>query len=96
MTWKAVRVILEYVVFLHDAIGVGLFVVMAHHVEKSLDCRGSCSPVNETMKMVNEAGKLVSLLEARSQHHKGKLLYLRGAACRWSRKSAWTFYSYTS
>ena len=27
-TWKAVRVILEYVVFLHDAIGVGLFVVM--------------------------------------------------------------------
>ena len=27
-TWMAVRVILEYVVFLHDAIGVGLFVVM--------------------------------------------------------------------
>ena len=27
-TWKAVRVILEYVVFLHDAIGVGLFVMI--------------------------------------------------------------------
>ena len=36
MIWNVVRVILEYVEFLHDAIGVGLFVVIAHHVEKTV------------------------------------------------------------
>ena len=50
--------------FLHDAIGVGLFVVIAHPVEKgSVDCRGSCSPMNEIMKVVNEARKVVSLCQ---------------------------------
>lgn len=39
--------------FLHDAIGVGLFVLIAHHVEKSVDCTGSCSPANESMVMAN-------------------------------------------
>ena len=50
--------------FLHDAIGVGLFIVIAHHVEKSADCTGSCSPVNEIMKMANRA--LGSSLSKRS------------------------------
>ena len=37
--------------FLHDAIGVGLFVVINHHVGKSAGYTGSCSPVNESIKM---------------------------------------------
>ena len=40
--------------FLHDAIGVGLFVVIAHHAENSVDRTGSCSPVHEYMQMANE------------------------------------------
>ena len=53
MTWNVVRVILEYVVFLHDAIGVGLFVVIAHHVEKRVCIVGCCSPVNEAWRLVS-------------------------------------------
>ena len=58
MTWNVVRVILEYVEFLHDAIGVGLFVVIAHHVEKRVCIVEGCSPLNE-IKMLNEARRLV-------------------------------------
>ena len=47
--------------FLHDAIGVGLFVVIAHHVEKSVDCTGSCSPVNECMKMASKCLRTMNL-----------------------------------
>ena len=60
-TWKVVRVILEYVMFLHDAIGVGLFVVIAHHVGKSADCTESCSPVNESIKMAKKTLRTVNL-----------------------------------
>ena len=47
--------------FLHDAIGVGLFVVIAHHAEKSVDRTGSCSPVDEYMQMANETLRTMKL-----------------------------------
>ena len=46
--------------FLHDAIGVGLFVVIAHHVEKRVCIVGGCSPLNKIKKMLNKARTLVS------------------------------------
>lgn len=61
---EVVRVILEYIMFLHDAIGVGLFVVIAHHVGNGVDCMGSCSPVNKDMKMGNKTPRKTNLLKS--------------------------------
>ena len=59
--------------FLHDAIGVGLFVVIAHHVEKSVDCTRSCSPVDGYIMMANRTLRS-SFGRGVLQRHKNMLL----------------------
>ena len=73
--------------FLHDAIGVGLFVVIAHHVGKSVGCTASCLPVNEIMEMVNKTLRTMIISKRSAQG----VCYGRTVG-RWSRKSAKMFH----